>query len=460
MDFLLSMKRNKKAPVKNVEGTMEVGVAQVDITPATPIRLSGFAARAKSETDKVIRKLYAKALALGSDAQGPSLLITVDLIGIQWRTTSRIVELLAKKMGIRPAQIAICVTHTHGSPEVGCLISHLQCRGDYPNNYHFSDSLLELDQLIHIAQYTEGLVKKLEEVALAALKNRKPALVAWGRGQAFFAENRRTVGGPVDLSLPVLRVTSPDGTLRAVWVNYACHGIALGPDVNAMHGDWMGAAQEAIETKHPGAIVLVSIGCAGDSHPRLRDKMEYIKVYGQEISDSVDKLLKSKLQFLTKPPVGRMKWVKLPFAKTPTVPELIEQTKDTGIKGYYARLALDRIQRGAALPTALNYLIQTWQFGNKMLMINLGGEVVADYSVRLRKELKEDSLWMNAYTNDVSCYIASRRVIKEGGYEADTSMYWYDQPSPFSEEIEAIIIDAIKEITPAVFKKKERVWIK
>ncbi len=435
---------------------MEVGVAQIDITPQTPVRLSGFAGRVKSETGKVIRRLHAKALAFGSDVQRPSLIITVELIGIQWRTTSRIVESLAKKMRMRPEQIVICVTHTHGSPEVGCLINHLQCRGDYPRNYKFSDSLLELDQLIHIAQYNEELVKRLEEVALAALKNRKPAMVSWGKGRAFFAENRREAGGPVDHSLPVLRVTDPDGTLRAIWLNYACHGIAVGPDVNAIHGDWMGTAQDAIEANHPGAMAMISIGCAGDAHPALRDKMEYLKLYGQEISDNVDKLLKSKLQPLTRPPVGRMKWIKLPFAKVPTVPELIELTKDTTIKGYYARLALDRIQRGFSLPDVLNYPVQTWQFGNKMLMINMGGEVVADYSVRLKEELNEDKLWINAYANDVTCYISSKRVIREGGYEPDISMYWYDQPSPLSEKTEAIIIDAIKEIIPAVFKKRKQ----
>ena len=85
-------------------------------------------------------------------------------------------------------------------------------------------------------------------------------------------------------------------------------------------------------------------------------------------------------------------------------------------------------------------------------MINLAGEVVVDYSVRLKNELGAERLWMNAYVNDVPCYIASRRVIREGGYEAESLMYYYDKPSPFVEEVEDIIVVAVRDLLPASYK--------
>src|SRR4051794_22859911 len=60
--------------------TMEVGVAHVDITPDGPIRLAGYGSRSKSESTGILRRLSAKAIAFGSDAQRPSILITVDLV--------------------------------------------------------------------------------------------------------------------------------------------------------------------------------------------------------------------------------------------------------------------------------------------------------------------------------------------------------------------------------------------
>src|SRR5690606_24375362 len=120
---------------------------------------------------------------------------------------------------------------------------------------------------------------------LAALKYRKPAFVAWGQGQALFATNRRTKGGPVDVALPMLRVTNPDGTLKAILVSYACHGTTLGGDVNKIHGDWIAEAQSDIEARHPGVTAMVTIGCAGDANPDPRNTMEDLKAHGKEIAD-------------------------------------------------------------------------------------------------------------------------------------------------------------------------------
>jgi hypothetical protein len=436
---------SKQAP----GGTMYVGVSRIDITPEGPIRLAGYASRKKTESEGVLQKLEAKALAFGSDAQHPSILITLDLVGIPGHITKKLSNHLAGKMGIDPAQLVICASHTHGGPEVGNLLNILQYRS--ANTY--SDSLLDLNQLVHINQYVDQLSQKLEKLSIEALKARKPSLVSWGQGQAMFAKNRRTPGGPVDVALPVMRVTDIDGKLRAILVNYACHGTTLSGDINQIHGDWIGEAQRLIEINHPEAVALIAIGAGADANPQPRGTMEHVAMHAREISDHVDKMLATaQMQPLTAPPVCRMKWVKLPFAKVPSVPELIHQTKDTTVKGYYARLALDRLARGQTIPAELDYPVQTWAFGNALLMINLAGEVVVDYSVRLKETLGAEHIWLNTYANDVPSYIASKRVIKEGGYEADASMYYYDKPSPYAEQIEDIIINAVQDILPASFK--------
>jgi hypothetical protein len=85
-------------------------------------------------------------------------------------------------------------------------------------------------------------------------------------------------------------------------------------------------------------------------------------------------------------------------------------------------------------------------------MINLAGEVVVDYSIRLKEEIGAEHVWLNAYSNDVPCYIPSKRILKEGGYEADLSMYYYDKPSPFSEAVEDLIVSAVHDLLPNAYK--------
>lgn len=426
---------------------VEAGAASIDITPQFPVRMSGYAARLSTEADSILQPIAAKALALGSDAQHPSVLITVDLVGIPWYITKSITDFLQKEKGIPPAQVAIYASHTHGGPEVGNLINILQYRDG-----NFSDSLLALPELIHIAQYTEWLTRQLQSVAISALNNRQPAYISWGQGQAHFAKNRRTQGGPVDPALPILKIAAPDGSLKAVFVNYACHGTTLGGDMHKIHGDWIAEAHRVIEERHPGTVALIALGAAGDANPMPRGSVNNVIQYGKEIADNVDKLLSAQLQPLNSPPIGRMEWVKLPFSKVPNVTELMEWTKEKSIKGYYARLALERVERGEVISPVLDYPVQVWNFDDRLAMVNLAGEVVVDYSIRLKNLFGAEQLWVNAYANDVPCYIASRRVIGEGGYEAEGSMYWYNKPAPFSPEVEDLIIAGVKALMPSTFK--------
>lgn len=426
------------------DNALEVGVARIDITPDGPIRLAGYGNR-DTESEGVLQRLEAKALAFGTDAQGPSLFITVDLIGIPGHITTELRDRLSRKVGLNPAQLVISSDHTHTGPEIGNLLNH------------FGEPL-PTDQLGRIVQNLDQLTTKLEQVSLAALEDRRPSLVSWGQGEVGFAMNRRVIedgkwvgfgvvpDGPVDHALPLLRVTDLDGNITALLFNYACHGTTLGPDINKIHNDWMGEAQRIIEERHPGAIAMVSIGAGADANPEPRLEMEHTTMHGKEIADEVDRLLAGSLEPVITPPVGAYKEIELPYGNVPTVDELIEQTKASGARGYYAHLALDRIARGEEIPRSLTYPIQTWKFGDELTMVFLAGEVVVDYSFRLKKEIENDRLWVTAYANDVPCYIASRRVIREGGYEVDSSMYSYNHPSRFDEGIEDLIVDTVHEL--------------
>lgn len=446
--FLNKFSFSQKKGVTSEE--MQVGVASIDITPKTPIRLAGYAARTETETDKVLQGLSAKALVLGSDEQGPTVIITVDLVGITWRIIHQVVNFLSEKYGINPAQIAIFASHTHSGPEIGSLINILQYHGG-----HFTDSLLPLNHLIHIAEYTESLTKKLERVASEALKNRKPAYVSWGQGQVFFAKNRNplTIGAPVDVSLPILKIINPDGSLRAVFVNYACHGTTLTGNFDVIDGDWIGEAEHIIETRYPGATALIALGCAGDSDPYPRGSLKDLRLHGEEIADNVDKLLTVQLQPLNAPPTGEMKWVELPLKNVPGVSELIQIAQNrNSVEGYEARLNLEAVERGKKLSQTIDYPIQIWNFDNKMAMLNLGGEVVVDYSKIFKNKFGAEHLWINAYANDIQCYIPSKRILKEGVYEAVGSIYWYNHPTTFDPKVQDIIVHTVDDLMPGIFK--------
>lgn len=427
-----------------------VGVAKIDITPDEPIRLSGYRTR-REPTGQVDGRLWAKALAIGGENGDAAVLITVELVGITRTMTDDLAAKLQKKAGITRERLAVCVTHTHTGPFV---------RGNLPNIFGIP---IPKDHQQAIDRYANSLAEKLEKVALAALANRKASRLSWATGKAGFAANRRRAHSlkgrpkPVDHDLPALFVKDPQGAVRAVLVSYACHCVTLGGAFNRIHGDWAGAAAKMIEERHPGAIGMVAIGCGADQNPALRGMLPEVEKNGQQIAEEVDRMLKGKTQPLTSVPACRYELAKLPFGKLPDAAALEKRLKSKVERvRYYAGILKDRMARGIKPPKSMDYAIQTWTFGNDLGMVFLAGEVVVDYSLRLKRELVAERLWVNAYANDVPCYIASARVIREGGYEVDASMDSYDKPTRLDPAAENIIVDKVKEMLPKSFLQRRK----
>ncbi|MFM9092312.1 MAG: hypothetical protein ACKOUK_11330, partial [Verrucomicrobiota bacterium] len=73
-----------------------VGVARVDITPALPIRLSGYPNR-PAEADRVVAPLSARALALGGDdGEGPVVLVVAEVLGVSEEFTAGVLAELQR----------------------------------------------------------------------------------------------------------------------------------------------------------------------------------------------------------------------------------------------------------------------------------------------------------------------------------------------------------------------------
>lgn len=420
----------------------QVGMARMDITPAYPIRLSGYAVR-KMESESVAQTLWAKALAIGSDREGPAILLTVDNTGVPAHVRHEVARRLRQANNIHPGRVALCSTHTHTAP---CLAGYLPTLFGEP---------LPPDHQARIDRYTGELTEALVQVALAALRERKPARLDWGQTRAGFAANRRTPGGPVDHDLPVLTVRDRAGRLRALLANYACHCTTLGGEHNQICGDWAGYAQEYLERDHPGALALISIGCGADANPQPRTGFEYAKQHGLEITTNVNQLLTQSLTPLRGRLFCRSKALELPFDTLPTRAEWEQRAQDTSYTGYHARWTLAKLDRGEVLPVKLPYLVQTWNFGEELAMVFLPGEVVVDYALRLKREFEPARLWVNAYANDVPCYIPSERILREGGYEGGGAMTFYGLPARLGMETESLILSAVQELLLPAFTKRE-----
>jgi hypothetical protein len=428
----------------------KAGVARVVITPEPGLWMAGYAGRNKPAEGKV-HDLFAKALAL-EDAKGQRLvLVTTDLLGLPRSMSVPVAEEVEKKTGLPRANLMLTSSHTHCGP---VLRDNLLDMYDMPP-----------DQKPKLAAYSEELRTKLVDVVVAALKDLKPAKLALGKGTARFAVNRRqqtdkgiilgvNPEGPVDHDVPVLQVIGADGKLRAVVFGYACHNTTL--DFYQWCGDYAGFAQAEFEAKHPGVQAMFWIGCGGDANPNPRRTLELAEKHGKELADAVDAAVGQPLPLVSGSFSAKYELISLPFGKLPTreqwMADVLSKTRAVRVR---AERMLKTLDSGGKIDDHYpNYPLQVWRLGDQVTWIALGGEVVIDYNLRIKKELGEPgasatggrALWITGYANDVMCYISSARVISEGGYEPDFSMVYYGMPTKWSPEIEDKIIAKVREL--------------
>src|SRR3954462_2226796 len=155
-----------------------VGVARVDITPDFPIRLCGYAAR-KTPSEGVEQKLWAKAMAIGSDDE-LAIIVTVDNTAVGANVVDEVARRLGEKFKLPRERFVLCSSHSHCTPCLnGSLVNMV--------GYQLPD-----EQIAAIEKYTKELIEKLDKVCGDAVADRKPAKLAWAEGEARFAGNRRT----------------------------------------------------------------------------------------------------------------------------------------------------------------------------------------------------------------------------------------------------------------------------
>ncbi|NND33255.1 MAG: hypothetical protein HKN76_11750, partial [Saprospiraceae bacterium] len=205
------------------------GMARINITPETPIRMSGYGNRHDPFTG-IHDSIYATALVFEVGNETVAL-IGADVVGFSHEFVDATLDLIVAKTGIPRENLMLIAAHNHGGPVTSV----------------YSDNSTEAEE-----NYYNFLKQKLALVVSHASQNVVPAKIGAGKGRCRMNINRRArhaeggiwLGrnpeGVCDHEVGIIRIDNQYNQPIGAFLNWPCHATVTGQENTQITGDWPG----------------------------------------------------------------------------------------------------------------------------------------------------------------------------------------------------------------------------
>ena len=443
---------------------MRSATAKIAITPPVGLAMSGFAARTEPSTGK-LDELWARAASF-SDGRKRVVIVALDIIGVDNRLARRIKDEAAIKIGGGlETHVIVSATHTHAGPAV------------------LPQSMLgAVDK-----SYVTLLVKKASDAcAMAAGAEVPTGRIDVGMSVSkSVGANRRTPDGPVDRRLYTLTALPKraeacieDRGDFPVVLNYACHGVALGPQNTKYSSDYIHFTRTALERAIPGSCAVFTQSASGDINTghsaqasiagqslgrtyanaeRLGlalgdDAIEAVRstIFSEEGASSVIRFAEDVVALPLKPASAKGEYLQMAAMYD-------ELARSQGDKSGLGLARADRTRAEWArlmafakqLPEAVEARIRAFSIG-PALFVTFPGEALTEYAVALRQEAEGRPLFVLTCTDGAAGYVPSAGEIIKGGYEVADSYHFYGMPAPYSEAAYDMALGKAKQLIASI----------
>jgi hypothetical protein len=411
---------------------MNVGTAQIDITPKPGVELSGFAARTQPSTG-VLDPLFAKALYL-EDGSEQVLWIDCDLVGFDREIVLAFRDWARERFGLGAGQVMLSATHTHSGP---CTI-HLHECGSYD------------------PAYVSLLQQRLREAAEAALGQTEECEVVATEGHLDLAVDRRQQASKhTDPRVAALGFRRNDGTFKAVVVNYPMHPVALGSSNRQISADMPGQAALRLSRLLRGnPVVLVTNGACGNLNPPAENvPFTQIEAWGGQIADAV------AVRLAQTPPTPGPRFL----VATRIFPLPLDVLDVAGIEAFARKALLDKKSLAEwgdkycrTVEQWRSALVAATQAGRvidhrdaELFVLRLGdvillganAEVFSEFTDWLRVDTTR-KVYVVGYANGDMGYLPTQAAYAEGGYEVEVAHLFYGGFRPKAGGLELLAREA------------------
>ena len=198
--------------------------------------------------------ICAKALVVEKAGERFAIL-SLDAVGVSKKLRDDIAQLVAPH-GIAADHLMVAATHTHSGP------------GAIADKKFWQFAAMDLFN----QQLYDDFVNGSAEAVIAAVNNLEPALAGYASEVEDTVQRNRRGLGIVDPELTVVQLERIDGSVVALLVNLAIHGICLDADNLHYSADLMGYCEREAEAQLGGdSVCLFLNGAEGDVSPNQYD---------------------------------------------------------------------------------------------------------------------------------------------------------------------------------------------
>jgi neutral/alkaline ceramidase-like enzyme len=416
--FLTCLTASAFAAPADSSGTLQAGVAQVDITPPAGLPMYGYFDRITKHqvSTGTLDPLYARVVMLEAGNKRVAL-VTLDLgrtFDESWLERLRSVA----KQESRIDQLVVTASHTHSGPNILDV---------YPEG--------------HPPEWQSVILRKIGDAIHQAASRLEPVQLGTGYGEARIGYNRRQIHSdntitmlwsnpdkipstPVDVTVSVIRIDRRDGTPLAILVNHACHPVVFGADHLQYSADYVSTMVETVTAGFPGKpICLFLQGADGDINPYYattmnRGAVEKRNWTGRELGTEALRVAK---EIRTKPSAGS-----LDFAEDVMVFPLrwdAQKFHDDLLRVNGPLVFQDHAGAWEALPlpTKLALHVTTLLINRQIAIVGMPGEPFVDFQINLRDRCPVRDCMLLGYTNGYFDYFPTILAASQGGYGAGDS---------------------------------------
>jgi len=377
---LMSFRMNEETKI------LKAGVSKVNITPAEPVRMSGYAAR--TEPFKGVHDdLYASAVVFENSAT-KACIITADVIGFSNEFVDETRKMIERETAIPAMNILITAAHNHGGPRT-------RAYGEEPSENEKA--------------YVISLQEKMLELAKGSNEKLQPVHIGVAKGTCRMNVNRRArhaeggvwlgrnPGGVCDSEVGVIRLDDLSGKTIGLMVNWPCHATTGGQENYMITGDWPGAAARELEKAFPDAVVLMTAGASGDINPIYGPNTSFndIDAIGQTLAGEVISICENTLSY--------------PMKDLEVSSHVI---KAEGKKPGESRMPDVSLEPAPEVEIRVSSL----KIGN-ILIAGISGELMNEIGLQIKEESPFKNTFIYTHCNGNSGYLCTDISYEEGGYE-------------------------------------------